>query len=88
MDEMQSSASGTGTVPEDGERSVRRLSRGEFVAPPRDDSVPAPRPGGAGYRAVKRAFDLAFSLVVIAVLAVPVALLCLAIVLDSPGAPF
>lgn len=72
MDEMQSSASGTGTVPEDGERSVRRLSRGEFVAPPRDDSVPAPRPGGAGYRAVKRAFDLAFSLVVIAVLAVPV----------------
>lgn len=73
---------------EDGERSVRRLSRGEFVAPPRDDSVPAPRPGGAGYRAAKRAFDIVFSLAVIAVLAVPVALLCLAIVLDSPGAPF
>ena len=116
MDEMQSGASGAGTVPEDGmaagpedgvvaapvhtpvagtrraaedgERSVRRLSRGEFVAPPRDDSVPAPRPGGAGYRAAKRAFDIVFSLAVIAVLAVPVALLCLAIVLDSPGAPF
>ena len=113
---MQSGASGTGAVPEDGmpagredgvvvvpvhtpvagtrraaedgERSVRRLSRGEFVAPPRDDSVPAPRPGGAGYRAAKRAFDIVFSLAVIAVLAVPVALLCLAIVLDSPGAPF
>lgn len=69
-------------------RSVRRLSRGEFVAPPRDDSVPAPRPGGAGYRAAKRAFDIVFSLAVIAVPAVPVALLCLAIVLDSPGAPF
>ena len=78
----------SGVTVEDGERSVRRLSRGEFVAPPRDDSVPAPRSGGAGYRAAKRAFDIVFSLAVIAVLAVPVALLCLAIVLDSPGAPF
>lgn len=44
--------------------------------------------GGLGYRFVKRAFDIAFSALVIAVLVIPVAILCLAIVLDSPGAPF
>lgn len=44
--------------------------------------------GGLGYRFVKRAFDIAFSALVIAVLVIPVAILCLVIVLDSPGAPF
>lgn len=44
--------------------------------------------GGLGYRFVKRAFDIAFSALVIAVLVTPVAILCLVIVLDSPGAPF
>lgn len=44
--------------------------------------------GGLGYRFVKRAFDIAFSVLVIAVLVIPVAILCLVIVLDSPGAPF
>lgn len=43
---------------------------------------------GLGYRFVKRAFDIAFSALVIAVLVIPVAILCLVIVLDSPGAPF
>lgn len=44
--------------------------------------------GGLGYRFVKRAFDIAFSALVIAALVIPVAILCLVIVLDSPGAPF
>ena len=49
---------------------------------------PRPKPGGAGYRFVKRLFDIVFSAVVCAVLALPVAVLCLLVVLDSPGAPF
>ena len=63
-------------------------ARPAFQAPPRDGSVPAPRPGGAGYRAAKRAFDIAFSAGVCLVLALPVAALCAAICLDSPGRPF
>ena len=39
------------------------------------------------YRFLKRAFDIAFSLCVIAVLLVPSLLLCLAIRLESPGCP-
>ena len=62
--------------------------RGDFQAPPRDDTVAAPAPGGAGYLFAKRAFDIVFSLAVCTVLAVPVAVLCLAIVIDSPGSPF
>lgn len=64
------------------------VARGEFVAPPRDGSVPAPRPGGLPYRAAKRVFDVAFSAAVVAVGLVPGALLCAAIALDSPGTPF
>ena len=58
-----------------------------FVAPPPDPSVPAPRRGGLAYRAVKRAFDVVFSGAACLVGLVPGALLCLAIRLDSPGAP-
>ncbi len=50
--------------------------------------MPAPRPGGAVYRIVKRLFDVVFSLAVIVVLFIPVALLCVCIVIDSPGCPF
>ena len=39
------------------------------------------------YRLVKRAFDIAFSLVAIAVLLVPSIILCIAIRLESPGNP-
>lgn len=39
------------------------------------------------YRIVKRAFDIVFSLGVIAVLLIPSLLLCLAIRLESPGCP-
>lgn len=59
-----------------------------FTVPPRDDTIPAPKPGGWGYRAIKRAFDIAFSTVVVLVLAIPTAIACLAICIDSPGKPF
>ena len=58
-----------------------------FVAPAPDPSV-APKKGGACYLAVKRLFDIVFSLVVCVVLAIPVAIICLAICIDSPGKPF
>ena len=46
-----------------------------------------PELGRPGYRVAKRAFDIAFSGAVIALAAVPSALLCLAIRLESPGNP-
>lgn len=46
-----------------------------------------PELGRHGYRIAKRTFDIAFSAAVIAVAAVPSALLCLAIRLESPGCP-
>ncbi len=42
--------------------------------------------GRLGYRFVKRAFDIVFSLCAIAVLLVPSIVLCIAIRLESPGA--
>jgi len=47
-----------------------------------------PRKGGALYRAGKRAFDVVFSGAACALLAVPVAVACAAVVADSPGKPF
>lgn len=46
-----------------------------------------PELGRHGYRIAKRVFDIAFSSVVIAVAAIPSAILCLAIRLESPGNP-
>lgn len=46
-----------------------------------------PELGRRGYRVAKRTFDIAFSAAVIAVAAIPSALLCLAIRLESPGCP-
>ena len=66
----------------------RYPARGDFQAPPKDDTVAAPAPGGAGYLLAKRVFDVAFSLLVCAALALPVAVLCALIALDSPGSPF
>ena len=63
-------------------------ARGDFRVPPRDDTVAAPKPGGVGYRVGKRLFDIVFSAAVIALLCIPVAFLCLCIVIDSPGCPF
>lgn len=74
-----------------GENGTRKrgssIVDGRFVAPPPDPTVAAPRRGGRGYLAAKRAFDVAFSAVVCAVLAVPVAIACAAIAIDSPGSP-
>ena len=49
--------------------------------------APARADGRWGYRFVKRAFDIAFSLVAIAVLLIPSIILCVAIRLESPGNP-
>lgn len=46
-----------------------------------------PKKGGLGYRAVKRLFDIIFSGVVCAVGLIPAAVLCVVIVIDSPGSP-
>ena len=62
------------------------VTRGSYVVPPADDTVPSPAPGGTTYHAVKRAFDLCFSAAVTVVLLVPSAVICAAIVADSPGA--
>lgn len=43
--------------------------------------------GFVGYRFVKRLFDIVFSLLVTAVLSIPMAFICLAIRLESPGSP-
>ena len=43
--------------------------------------------GGLPYRICKRAFDIVFSLLVVVLGAVPMALLCLAVRLETPGAP-
>lgn len=40
-----------------------------------------------GYRFVKRVFDFLFSLTVVLILLIPVAILCLVISIDSPGLP-
>lgn len=58
-----------------------------YVAP---ESGPADisKKAGFGYLACKRAFDVAFSAGVCVILAIPVAVACAAVSLDSPGAPF
>lgn len=53
-----------------------------------DDKAFNPKPGGLWYRCVKRTFDIAFSLSVCLLMALPVAVLCLLVMLDSPGIPF
>lgn len=67
--------------------STDHSSRGSFKLPAPDDTIPAPRPGGVVYHVIKRAFDIVFSAGVTVVLAIPVAIACVAIVLESPGAP-
>ena len=59
-----------------------RVSEAEGPVP-----VPAPAEGRLGYRFVKRVFDIAFSLCATIVGLVPIALLCVAIGLESPGSP-
>ncbi len=60
------------------------------AAPARPASEPAAaaKKAGAGYFVCKRAFDIVFSAGVCVVLAIPVAVACAAVSIDSPGAPF
>lgn len=61
---------------------------GTYKAPAPDLDADAPKKGGAGYLACKRAFDIAFSAGVCVVLAIPVVAACVAICIDTPGKPF
>lgn len=58
-----------------------------YIASAPDPSACAPEKGGKAYLFVKRVFDICFSVLVCIVLAIPVAAACIAISLDSPGAP-
>ncbi len=51
------------------------------------DAARGAKAPGFGYRACKRAFDIVFSAGVCVVLAIPVAVACAAVFIDSPGAP-
>lgn len=64
------------------------VATGSYRAPAADPNAAAPKKGGPGYFAFKRAFDIVFSAGVCAVLAVPVVAACIAIEIDSPGKPF
>lgn len=59
-----------------------------YIAPLPDPNVTAPKKGGAGYRVLKRIFDIAFSAGACVALAIPVAAACVAICVDTPGKPF
>lgn len=67
--------------------SVESKSDTFFRVPPPDDTVPAPKPGGTFYHIVKRIFDIVFSLILIVLLAIPVAIICVIIRIDTPGSP-
>ena len=75
------------TVPTPSE-SKPYMVNGRFVAPEPRFDIAAPKKGGTFYLTLKRLFDICFSLVVCAVLAIPVAIICIAIAIDSPGKPF
>lgn len=64
------------------------VATGTYKAPAPDLSCPAPKKGGSGYLALKRAFDIVFSAGVCAVLLIPVVAACVAIEIDTPGKPF
>lgn len=64
------------------------VATGSYRAPAADPNAAAPKKGGPGYLAFKRAFDIVFSAGVCVVLAIPVVAACIAIEIDSPGKPF
>lgn len=59
----------------------------ESAASERDVAAVGPRPGGVGYRFIKRTFDVVFSGAVCLVGLIPSAIVCAAIAADSPGSP-
>ena len=64
------------------------VATGTYKAPAPDPTAGAPKKGGAGYLAAKRVFDVVLSAGVCIVLAIPVAIVCAAICIDTPGKPF
>lgn len=62
--------------------------RGGYKAPAPIDMPGVPRKGGTAYFVAKRVFDVVFSICVCIVLALPVAVACVAICLETPGRPF
>lgn len=64
------------------------VATGSYRAPAADPNAAAPKKGGQGYFAFKRAFDIVFSAGVCLVLAIPVVVACVAIEIDSPGKQF
>lgn len=68
--------------------AVHHVATGTYKAPAPDVSAAAPKKGGAVYLASKRAFDIVFSAGVCIILAIPVAVACVAIIADTPGKPF
>lgn len=96
--ESASSAPEISTPPKSDKRGYVKSSELEasdlaFLAPELTSEAegpiqaPARADGRWGYRFVKRAFDIAFSLCVIIVVLIPVALLCLVVRLESSGSP-
>lgn len=59
----------------------------ESAASEKDAAAVGPRPGGVGYRFIKRTFDVVFSGAVCLVGLIPSAIVCAAIAADSPGSP-
>lgn len=59
----------------------------ESAASEKDVAAVGPRPGGVGYRFIKRTFDVVFSGAVCLVGLIPSAIVCAAIAADSPGSP-
>ena len=59
----------------------------ENAASEKDATAGGPRPGGVGYRFIKRTFDVVFSGAVCLVGLIPSAIVCAAIAADSPGSP-
>lgn len=59
----------------------------ESAASEKDVTAAGPRPGGVGYRFIKRTFDVVFSGVVCLAGLIPSAIVCAAIAADSPGSP-
>lgn len=69
-------------------KNVRAPQTRSAVSPPVFHDGPAFRKGGTGYLVFKRLFDICFSLVACAVLLLPTAAICVAIMAESPGGPF
>ena len=59
-----------------------------YVAPKPDPTVAAPKKGGTFFHACKRVFDVVFSALVCVVMFIPVAIICAAISIETPGKPF